>query len=473
MINRILIRIKVVQMLYSYLLTRTEFKIDQAPETTSKDKLFGYAAYLDLLLLILDISGYDTRSQKQSYSMVIADKKLSDGRIAAALGSDPGVRDVIFKGNTDIDVLRPVARHLHDVIVESAVFKDFAKKRKTDLSDEVNLWTTIVESIFATDHELEKAMRALPGFTNVGFRSAINSLASTLRSYYGSKSGYLRACDSLQVSLDRAYDLYHSMFVLIIELTREQAKRIETNKNKHLATAADRNPNMRFVENEFVARLEQCPALQGYLKDHPMSWETEIALINRLLEQIKSSKIYEEYMSAPVTDYAADCEFWRNILRTVIFVSDDLNETLEDKSVYWNDDLPIMGTFVLKTIKQTQAHPEEEITLLPKYKDEEDANFGAELFVESVRNFETYRGYIDSFINTGNWDPDRIAFMDIVIMTAAICELLNYPNIPIAVTMNEYVEIANSYSSPKSGQFVNGILYNVANMLRENGRIAK
>jgi N utilization substance protein B len=178
-------------------------------------------------------------------------------------------------------------------------------------------------------------------------------------------------------------------------------------------------------------------------------------------------------MAAPATTYAADCEFWRNIMRNVVFTSDELAEALEEKSVYWNDDLQIIGTFVLKTIKQSANAPEDAIKMLPQYKDEEDSRFGNELFIDSVKNREVYRSYIDSLINVGNWDPERIAFMDIVIMTTAISELINYPAIPLAVTMNEYVEIANTYSAAKSGQFINGILYNVVNKLREEGKINK
>jgi N utilization substance protein B len=178
-------------------------------------------------------------------------------------------------------------------------------------------------------------------------------------------------------------------------------------------------------------------------------------------------------MASPATSYAADCDFWRSILKNVIFTSDDLADALEEKSVYWNDDLQIIGTFVLKTIKQSANAPEEAIKLLPQYKDAEDARFGNELFIDAIKNRETYRSYIDRLINVGNWDPERIAFMDIVIMTTAISELINYPAIPLAVTMNEYVEIANTYSSPKSGQFINGILYNVVNILREEGKTNK
>ena len=132
-----------------------------------------------------------------------------------------------------------------------------------------------------------------------------------------------------------------------------------------------------------------------------------------------------------------------------------------------------MGTFVLKTIRRAGSQDEEKVSFLPKFKDEEDASFGAELFEKSVANREKYRSYIDKFINASNWDTDRLAFMDIVIMIVAIAEIIGYPNIPLPVTFNEYIDIANAYSSPKSGQFINGILYNVVNYLKEENIIAK
>ena len=472
MINRILIRIKVVQLLYSYLLTQTEFRIDSPEETTSNDKKFAYAVYLDFLLLIMEISGVNTR-RTQGGTTIVVDKKLQTGKLAKALAADPSVRQIIFKNSTDIDALRPLAQHLHDVIVESAVYKDYRKKRTPSLADEVDMWTTVVESIFAKDAQLDAALRQLPGYSNVGFKQGIAKVVSSLKSYYGASAGYLNACQSLEESLNKAYELYHSIFVLILEITREQERRLETAKNKHLATADERNPNLRFVENAFVKRLSECASLEAYVKNNPVSWDTDIALVSNLLNAITGSKIYADYMAAETTDYAADCEFWRNVLRFIIFPGEELSEALEDKSVFWNDDLPIMGTFVLKTIKQAMQHPDAEVEMLPQYKDDEDARFGAELFVDSVKNRDEYRALIDRFINTGSWDPERLAFMDIVILTAAISELLNYPNVPVAVTMNEYIEMANNYSSPKSGQFVNGVLYNVVNTLREEGRIAK
>lgn len=472
MINRILIRIKVVQLLYSYLLTQTDFRIEQEPDGASNDKKFAYAAYLNLMLLILEICGLSTRPQAGKGS-VTADRKLANGKLAKALAADPTVRRIILRNSTDIDALRPVAQHLHDTIVASAVYREYHRKRKAELAEEVNMWIAVVETIFAKDPVLDKAMRALDGYSNVGYRRAVMQLANTLRSFYGASASYVQAYNALKESLDKAYELYLSIFVLITELTREQEARLETAMTKHLATSEERNPNRRFVDNRLAARLAESPALQALLKEHPVSWDTDFSLINRLLSEITSSQIYRDYMDAPESSFEADCEFWRDILRSVIFPGDALSEALEDKSIFWNDDLQTMGTFVLKTIRNAEQAEGEDISFFPQYKDEEDAKFGAELFTDAVDHREDYRALVEKFINTGNWDPDRLAFMDIVILTVAIAELKNYPNIPVVVTMNEYIEIANNYSTANSGQFINGVLSSIARDLRESGEIAK
>ena len=284
---------------------------------------------------------------------------------------------------------------------------------------------------------------------------------------------YVNAGKELKASLDKAYELYYSLFVLMMELTREQALRLDSAKSKFLATHEDLNPNTRFIDNRFIARLEENEELQAYLTEHPVTWADDTSLIRSLLDSILASKIYSDYMNAETDDYTTDCEFWRNVMKSIILPSDELAEALESKSIFWNDDLPIMGTFVLKTIKQFASSPDKDVKFLPQYKDSEDEDFGPDLFRYAVDNRETYRSYIDRFINASQWDPERLAFMDIVVMIAAIAELVNYPAIPVPVTMNEYIEIANSYSTARSGQFINGILFSVVRYLNEEGIISK
>ena len=275
----------------------------------------------------------------------------------------------------------------------------------------------------------------------------------------------------LNKSLDKAYELYHALFVLMIELTRLQDQRIDLAKNKYLPTNEDLNPNMRFVENELIRKLIDNEDLNEYLKEHPVSWQDDNIFLRRMLDKIINSEIYSEYMNNAATDFKNDCEFWRTIMRKVILVDEEFMESLESKSVYWNDDIASMSTFMLKTIKRMEDGISD--GMLPMYKDDIDKMFGEELFTYSVRNKKQYNELIDKFVQTELWDTERLAFMDRVIMIVAIAEIINFVSIPTRVTMNEYIEIAKFYSTPKSGQFINGILNSVVNYLKNEGRLLK
>ena len=249
-------------------------------------------------------------------------------------------------------------------------------------------------------------------------------------------------------------------------------------------------PDLRLLNNRYVKAIEQCEPLMEYVSENPdadpSEWRDSDLLYSRLLKEIVASDIYKTYLESPEGDFSPDASSWREIMRAVVFPSEELDETMESKSVYWNDDLDIMSTFVLKTMRRTYAAPEAndedgdngrqtpgEIVLLPKFMNHQDEVFGSQLFDFVVNNREEYHAYIDRFIDTKSWDSERLAFMDIVLMMTAIAEVVNYPSIPVPVTLNEYIEIANSYSTPRSGQFINGILYSVIKALNEEGVINK
>ncbi len=296
----------------------------------------------------------------------------------------------------------------------------------------------------------------------------------TLKAYGNSNMSKQKALSDLNKSLDDAYNLYLSMFVLITELTDEQIVRHEAAKAKYLATAEDLNPNTRLVDNKFAAYLREDPTICKFVKATKISWVESPGLMKNLLDAILASDIYREYIEAPEADWHADCEFWRNILRNVVMPSDALDEAIEGKSIFWNDDLNIVGTFVLKTIRRfsVKENSDEEVEFLPQFKDEEDAMFGERLFNLAVAGRDEYRAYIDRYISK-DWDPDRLAFMDIVIMIAAITEIVNFDTIPLPVSLNEYIEIANNYSTRRSGPFINGILFSVVKTLADEGRLSK
>lgn len=474
MINRILIRIKVVQMLYSYLLTRSEFHLQPAPTGQSRDNQYAYSVYLNLLLMVLELSGYRvSRNGGNPMESLGETNMLSDSKLSRALASNLDLRDIIAKGNTGIEAFDGTLLRLYSLITKSSAYIDYRKKKRHDLDDDVRFWSVIINTVIAGNPLVLEAARNDEKFTLAGFQKGVEMAVDTLRDYNDIESSYSNAKKSLNESLEKAYELYHALLMLPVYLTDMETERIEAAKGKYCPTDEELNPNLRFVDNMFVAAIRKNADMESYLKKHPFSWESDYYMLKDLLEKIKASEAYSQYMDDDAPSFAKDCEFWRTILRTVVFTSDSLAEAMEQRSVYWNDDLTIMGTFVLKTIKHFAGSQSHQAPLLPIYKDEEDSKFGPELFLSAIKNRDTYRGYIDKFINGSNWDPERLAFMDIVILITAITELLKFPSIPIAVTMNEYVEIANYYSTPRSGQFVNGVLFSVATYLKEQGKLMK
>ena len=473
MINRVLIRIKVIQILYSYLLTQSDFHIESAPESESRDKRYAYSLYLDLLLLILRISGFRLAGSEKLVGAISDNKYLSAGKMVRSLFSDVNVRSVIFRRAANSEAFTDAALAIYSKITQSGAYRSYIRTKDLSMKDDVAFWVVIIRTIMEKSPELTEAARKNPDYTIAGYEHAFKMLVSTLEGFSDTRTMFIEARNSLERSLDKARELYFALLLLPIELTRLQARRLDNARHKYLPSPEDLNPDTRFIDNTFVANLEESPEMKEYLKSNPISWDNGSETLKLLLDKVLQSDIYADYMAAPAVSYADDCEFWRSMIKNVILPSDILAEAIESESVYWNDDLDIIGTLVIKTIKRASADPASPITLLPKFKDEEDARFGGELFVDTVENYGTYRSYIDKFINEKQWDPERLAFMDVIIMCTAISELLNFPSIPVPVTMNEYIEIANCYSTSKSGQFINGILFSVINYLKKEGKLLK
>lgn len=473
MINRVLIRTKVVQMLYSYLLTQSEFRIDMKPAADSSvDKRFAHRVYIDTLLFVLRLSGYDTMSG-HGVAPGTPNKYFHDSKMARNLFANTDLREYM-NNSDDLKALNEIVEPVLRDIVSTSAYRSYIRTKVRDIPEDVNFWTLMIRMVLAKSDDYLRVFRSFGDFTRNGFDEGMKMAVDTLEGYGDNRRLFRESANSLQKSLDKAYELYHALLWLPVELTRIQQQRLDAARHKYLPTDDDLNPNMKFADNRFVAGLEINPSMQSYLKENPVSWNDDPVFLNSLLTKVLESAQYKEYMESNQSGREEDASFWRGVMRNIILPSDDLTEQLESKSVFWNDDLEIMGTFVLKTIKRFgNSNEDSEFTLLPQYKDEEDAEFGANLFVTAVKNKDLYRSYIDRFINDEHWDPDRLAFMDIVVMIAAITELLSYPAIPVAVTVNEYVEIANSYSTPRSGQFINGILSSVIKYLTAEGLLLK
>lgn len=272
-------------------------------------------------------------------------------------------------------------------------------------------------------------------------------------------------------SLSKAYDLYNYLLLLMVEITKQANKRLNAAKNKLVPTKEELFPNTKFVENRFIAQLEVNKQLLEFSNNQKKTWENEADFVKTLCDKILESDIYKEYMASETSSYEEDRELWRKLYKNIIFNNIELDQVLEDQSLYWNDDKEIVDTFVLKTIKRFDEKNGAKQELLPEFKDEEDQDFARRLFRRTILNADYYRHLISE--NTKNWDLDRVAFMDVVIMQIALAEILSFPNIPVSVSLNEYVEIAKLYSTPKSGGFINGTLDGIVNSLKKENKLTK
>ena len=281
----------------------------------------------------------------------------------------------------------------------------------------------------------------------------------------------------LMFSLSKSYDLYNYMLQLIVAVTQEARKHYDVGVARAQREGKE-EPSARFAMNKFAVQLEENKMLNEWIDVKNSTWNEDIDVVRKLYNTIKQSEIYNNYMSgaideelADLSEYERDRELWRRLYKNFVVNNPDLDEFLEEKSLYWNDDKDIVDTFVLKTIKRFDSANKAKQELVPEYKDVEDRDFARKLFRATILNADTYQRYMSD--SSRNWDFSRLAYMDVVLMQIAIAELVNFPGIPAIVTINEYVDLAKVYSTPRSGGYVNGMLDNIARYLIQRGVIMK
>jgi N utilization substance protein B len=257
----------------------------------------------------------------------------------------------------------------------------------------------------------------------------------------------------------------------MVELTRAYENRVEAKRNKFLPSEEDLNPNMNLVNNRFILQLEANHRMRKQLAERPLSWTDNESFVKNLLDKIMESETYQEYARIDSPTYEQDREFWRKAFKQFIYVYEELDDLLEDECIYWNDDVEIVQSFVMKTIKRFSEESGPDQPLLPMFRDEEDKEFALKLLHDTILNEKKYRALIEK--HTEKWDFDRIAFMDLVIMQVALSEIFTFDSIPTSVSLNEYIEIAKAYSTPKSGTFINGILDAIVQETKQENRIFK
>ncbi|WP_443702345.1 transcription antitermination factor NusB [Prevotella sp.] len=274
----------------------------------------------------------------------------------------------------------------------------------------------------------------------------------------------------LLFSLSKAYDLYNCLLSLIVAVSREAHLHYDVEVGRARREGKD-VPSGKFANNRFAMQLEENKQLCEYMETQKQTWTDNIEFVRNLLSQMEQSQIYKDYIDSPEDSYEDDREVWRKLYKALIMENENLDSLLEERSLYWNDDKEIVDTFVLKTIKRFDPKNKAKQELLPEFKDEEDKDFAVKLFRATILNADQYQRFMSE--TSRNWDFSRLAYMDVVIMQIAIAEMMNFPNIPVSVTINEYVDLAKLYSTPKSGSYINGMLDAIAHYLVDTGKMMK
>jgi N utilization substance protein B len=275
----------------------------------------------------------------------------------------------------------------------------------------------------------------------------------------------------LMFSVGKTYDLYHYIMLLVLEVADIAGEKIDQALQKRMPTAEDLNPRRRFIDNQVIAQIRMNLAFKKYISSSKLSWVNNLHIPRLLYNRMLAWEVYEEYMIAEEHTYATDKRFIIKLITVLFANSEDLHANLEEQSIYWNDDMEYVSSMVEKTIKRFKIESGENASLMPLFKNQEDEDFVNILFRKTVLHQKRISELIDN--NTTNWEVERIALMDILVMQLAVTEILEFPEIPVKVTLNEYIEIAKYYCTSKSSTFVNGILDNIVKEIRKKGEINK
>jgi N utilization substance protein B len=275
----------------------------------------------------------------------------------------------------------------------------------------------------------------------------------------------------LHFSIQKTYDLYHLLLALPIELSDHADRMIEIRKQKNFPTKEELNPNLRFVSNRLISKLRTNLELTSYIQKNKVNWVNNQEMVKKIYQSMVESEVYTDYLNSAEDNYQNDRRFCEDFFAEVLLKSEFVFNEFEEQSIYWNDDLDFVVSMVIKTLKKFREENNFNDHLSSLYKDEEDKEFTVKLFRKTLAKSEENRKTIEAY--TKNWDVDRVATMDILIMELALTELTEFPSVPIKVTLNEYIELAKYYSTQRSSIFINGVLDRITKDFKEQGKIVK
>jgi len=291
-------------------------------------------------------------------------------------------------------------------------------------------------------------------------------------SYFYSEGKTLEQSEKeLFFSINKFYDLYHQLLRLVIDLKKFAEYRIDIAASKIAPSYEDLHPNKKFVNNQVIKQLEHNEVLNRYLTAKKIGWSNEQDFIKKLYNQLIQTDLYQDYMNAEENSYQKDKEFVSRFYTEVLPEFEPLFQILEEQSIYWNDEIELVISYILKTLDSFEEDRPEGNELFPLFRKQEDREFSKTLLRKTILTFDDYDDLIKE--HSKNWELERIAFMDIIIMKMAITEMLEFSSIPTKVSLDEYIEIAKFYSTEKSHVFINGILDKIIEQLRNENRIQK
>ncbi|MGY5352894.1 transcription antitermination factor NusB [Wenyingzhuangia sp. IMCC45533] len=274
----------------------------------------------------------------------------------------------------------------------------------------------------------------------------------------------------LRQSIDKMYDLYILSLDMLIRVNQLAENTSEASKKKYLATNEELNPNKKFIENKVINILKQSVSLQNYIEENELNnWYLDDKYVVNIYKELIESTLYKDYMSEESTSFKKDQKFVVKFFAEFIAPSEKLAAYYEGENISWVDDIPFVNTWVIRTIQELKANSDFVIGRL--YKNGDDEQFASDLFKKTVLNLDKFEEEVAD--KTPNWETDRIADLDMILIKMAVCEFLKFPSIPVKATINEYLEIAKDYSTEKSSVFINGVLDKIWKDFEKTERLNK
>ena len=274
----------------------------------------------------------------------------------------------------------------------------------------------------------------------------------------------------LLYNIKKATDLYVLQLMLMVEVRNLALEHIEIKKKKYLATDEDKNPNLKFINNEVLLAISESPEIKEFVsKSKLMDWKENREYVRILLDEMIDSELYSDYLNSEAEGLEEDKNFIIELFKHIIAPNEKLFDYYESLNLSWVDDYPLVNTTILKSVKQMSKGSSISLQQLEVKKDDEA--FLVDLFRKAILHQQEFTSEIDE--KTPNWDTERIADMDMILIKMALTEFLYFPSIPTKVTINEYIEIAKDYSTRKSSYFINGVLDKLLKDYNKSGRLNK